>query len=49
MRHGLPALVLAAMVLGLAACGGEDAGDPMETYFFDLTVNSASLSGGYEG
>ena len=49
MRHGLPALVLAAMVLVLAACGGEDAGDPMETYFFDLTVNSASISGGYEG
>ena len=54
MKKRLFALAMAAaMLLGLAACGGGSnegrTGDTMETYFFEFTVNGAYLSSEYEG
>ena len=55
MKRGVVLMMATAMVLGMTACGGGEVssegriGDTMETYFFDFTINSASLTGEYAG
>lgn len=55
MKRGFVLMLAAAMALGMTACGGGEVssegriGDTMETYFFDFTINSASLTGEYAG
>ena len=53
MKRFFALLTAVAAVLSLAACGGDTkegrAGDTMETYFFEFTVNSATLTDDYEG